>query len=325
MRIILSINSRGECARIDAIANDDEPGFRLGDETLRAIHLLHNEMQSAFFAYSPTVRRFDNDRFVSFTSPVAFKSFCINFYLSSFSTHRKYNLYTHNCSHAAYFALRLAEVPITVSGLSMIRGGDYFTVPIPTVMMTPIRIFDHAKEVKTHEILRKSTAKFELSIAKNALSFWARRQRVESDSLAIINEQLDRRIELYPYHRQEHLTTLSQLTELCFNKLSQEEIEHYKSLSLYYKDRRTVDPRIAWFQELFIIGSALSGYFYSSRGDLTVLNNPVLLMTLISSVMALYGAIYFIIQDSEKMGVGDDVVETEMSQAMAEFVATRRI
>ncbi len=103
MLIKLNVLKDQACAQIYAFAEEKEKSF-LGS---RFAKIVHNPKTPAMTFPKEPVHNHDHDLFITFHSNMSFEHFCQKFMDSEFNEPQNYSL-SHNCSEAAYFALKLA-------------------------------------------------------------------------------------------------------------------------------------------------------------------------------------------------------------------------
>lgn len=188
MRIELNVlGSSSSTAMIYAYAEEWESGPTLhGIAEVKAIKIHHGSNYLSFEPLMKTPKHCDNDYFVSYKSKVPFREFVTQFLSSSYKNNNDYNLKTHNCAHAADYALRLAGIVVSNSFKDYLPRIDFGAISFiqSSVTLTPDKLYLLARSYKIKNIEPQVHFKYEL--VSKALFFWSRRQQtpVNQDSLA---------------------------------------------------------------------------------------------------------------------------------------------
>lgn len=168
MWIQLNIVSNGSSARIYARAKHGETGYTIGSEEWRGVFIWHTDTGPAMHKLRKhQIDNRDNDLFVSFKSRVPFANFCNQFAQSSFNDPGRYQLFWHNCTDSALFALRLAEIPLS---MPLFFGGKLVRqswLPVP-FLLTPMALYRMAEAHKIQCIQAQALNSHPLFKAKRA-------------------------------------------------------------------------------------------------------------------------------------------------------------
>ncbi|KTC97223.1 hypothetical protein Lgee_1884 [Legionella geestiana] len=235
MWIQLNILGDGSSARIYARAKPREAGYQTGFDEWRGVYIWHTDEDPAMQKLRKhQVNNRENDLFVNFKSRVPFADFCKKFAQSSFNDPGRYQLFWHNCTHSALFALRLAEIPLK---MPLFLGGKLARqswLPVP-FLLTPMALYRVAEAYKIRciEVLpprRHPLARAERAFRKRQNFFPEARQEVLKPVLEATQNCLKR----YPQQPEFYLKALERSLDVaaCPKKLP-----HYRLFADRYRFR----------------------------------------------------------------------------------------
>lgn len=233
MIITLKIIAHAPCAQIFAIADLKESPY-LGAFT--NMKFWHNNATSSI-SYHPYLDIYDNDQYVTFKSSVPFGQFCKILDESEFNNPRKYHYLKHNCTHAAAFALKVANIMDVPNWVIFNRVGDRFYQRIPLFSFAPHDLYYLARDKKLKS-LKEERVDFKYELAKHSLLFRARQttdncKKQNITQLILASEKFKKE---QPEHAVMHLKTLVRTIDLLLKKAS-DDYEYYYKLQRYHHHR----------------------------------------------------------------------------------------
>lgn len=268
MKIVVNVFRNGETVQIIASAKDSEPGFsgKTFSYKNRTIKFHHDRIWKAL-RDGQMPSHCDDDYFVEFEVEKPFQSFCEQLEASEFNDPQKHGI-THNCAHAAYYALKVAGIELNLPGfirLNRCNASSFVRLPV----LTPYELFLAAKKHKI-ELLQKNNITHRIAIAKSSLQFFKKKScsaRVIQDVNTIILT-LEERFNNNPHHAEFYLRALIHTNDRVIqliNGAQQEESEYRQSSHFFQKRSLGHNQRIVDKILLFSLVTAASCRFIHSR------------------------------------------------------------
>ncbi|MFI4918721.1 MAG: hypothetical protein ACHP65_04115 [Legionellales bacterium] len=213
----------------------------------RQIRIWHNNGSSSMTGWFKALTNYDGDSFITFKSQVSFKQFCDTFLSSGYNDAIQYRFLTHNCAHAAHFALTAAKINVPIGSIkwTQLIPSIYFNTPTP--VLSPTVLYLAAKKYKTEEIKKSSmpfnSMPFKVQVASSSLSFWAKKTKnnaVETKANTILSE-IQNHMKTRPHHTELYLEALIRTIDRIN---SSEDKDDYNHFCTQFK-RRYQNPAIA--------------------------------------------------------------------------------
>lgn len=150
MKIELLVLPGGRCARVYAQAETIEEWYsdrkiNISVGQARIIH--NNKLPGISFDYEPP-SHYDNDYRVTFKSEVRFNQFCQQFINSEFNDPNKYDSYVHNCAHAAFYALQIADIRFSIPTIKWTYFPSVINLKFPSTILSPFYLYQRTKQHK---------------------------------------------------------------------------------------------------------------------------------------------------------------------------------
>ncbi len=251
MWLRLNILNDGSCAYLYATDADDVKHFFMPKSSQRVVRIWHNdESHSLIRSYaddSPIQIPHNtvNDQYIDFKSEVAFDYFCDEFEKSEYNDPNTYHLLGHNCSHAAYFALNLAGIPVIGNKFFLGKVHEHSTLHLPMVL-TPQTLFMWALNYKTQEKYTQSPGTILHQQIKSAARFFRERgasyPRIQ-EVTGRLTFNAEQTITQYPHHADSVLIALKQGMKLFTSDSPQKHADKLQKLSksFYLRERPLAD------------------------------------------------------------------------------------
>lgn len=252
MIIKLNVYPNGSCAQIYAYAEDHEEYYLYESLCkLRAVKIWHNDGGLKSLGVTPPVplENCYNDYTVTFKSKVTFNEFCEQFSRSEFNDSSKYHPLTHNCSHAANFALKLAGIDLNISNGIRLTKIPGVLFPIPFKALTPTDLYELAKKYKikmlNEETKPLNNINFRTELAAKALTFRGRATQDDEVKHTVNTIAAEGLTELKqnPHHAEIYLKMMIDSVDILLNLSSKINDESYKNSANFFKTRPLTRPQ----------------------------------------------------------------------------------
>lgn len=102
MQVRLVYNPKGPCAYVYARSNDEK------EKDKNIYKLWHNNRTNSLTINASI--NYENDFYIQYTSKIPLSTWVQTLQQSDYNDPKKYSLLSHNCAHAAKFALELANI-----------------------------------------------------------------------------------------------------------------------------------------------------------------------------------------------------------------------
>lgn len=226
IKLIACKNMDGmETARIFIFAEENETGFIINSAEKRNLMFHHNPCVHSLREYCPRFKDRDENYFIEFQVDKPFNTFCSALRKSHFNNRKNFSKITHNCSHAANYALELAGIKLHLKPFyfpNRVSSFSYFFVP--GFILTPYELFLAAKNYKIklltnqkiNEIFHAKTQTLQETTLKTQDS-------VIQDVNTIISE-INTRFRENPHHAEFYIKVLMQTNDLLIQLMHHQKI-----------------------------------------------------------------------------------------------------
>lgn len=261
MIIKLNVYQNGSCAQIYAYAEDHEENYFFESYSTRNIKIWHNKHFRSLHTSIVPLNNCHNDYSVTFKSRVLFKEFCDKFYISEFNDPSKYRVFSHNCSHAANFALKLADIDLNISdGIRFTRiSSPEIPISIPLKALSPSDLYCIARDykIKTLQDQKKplSHINFKTELASHTLHFWTKKTNDDQIKKNAITIELEERNNIHAnmHHAEIYLKALIDTIDIIIDLANKVNMERYKESACFFKTRSLSLSKQLQHQQLMII------------------------------------------------------------------------
>ncbi len=221
MKIRLNVYRNGETVNIYVMANESEPPFELNESKTSIVKFHHTPLYEALQNEGSNPRNYDEDYFVEFDSRMPFAAFCKILYESNFNNPNNYNRWTHNCAHAAAFALKqIPEIDLKLPGtFELNHMNESSLIFLPGFVLTPYTLFLAAKKSKIESRQQQKTY---ADIKRTICSLNKNKKNTNSQirhGVDNIISEMQHRLTETPHHADFYLIALQQTNQMLIQAI----------------------------------------------------------------------------------------------------------
>lgn len=322
MHIRLNIKPNpGACAYVYAWS-DDKP--------IMGVYKFWHNQRGESLRYHPMPISYDDDLYINFESKVPLDEWEAKVKGSEFNDPKRYRFLTHNCAHAAAFALEAAGIKLFLRRPYMFlnRPYDFSLFRIPLCTLSPYDLFYHAKAQKIKE-LKNSNAEMQYRCTELRIKLWCNFNPTRQTQLVTkITDEIDKRHKKHPEHTEAQIDVLLKTLQLVKYLPSDDECNAYIKSANQFKKRTATKAGqqrnlliILFCASAGVIGGALfdiaAAYF--NKNSLTPKQNLGLLFPSALTLFKLPSKIRSLMPSP-----GSTVQPTKLSESMKELTSLRR-
>jgi len=208
-----------ETAQIFIYAEESEADYIFRSQRQRKMMFHHNPCTFSLREYTPLFLDHNKDFSLEFQIDMPFKKYCDTLRKSHFNNRNYFNKLTHNCSHAAKYALEQAGIKLPLRPfyrLNYMNSSSYFLVP--GIILTPYQLFLELKKYKIQHLDPKVFITFEKQ--KELLLKQTPSTDPVNDDVRMITSELSKRIQINPHHAERYSQILCQTHDLIMRMMT---------------------------------------------------------------------------------------------------------
>lgn len=263
--IRLNVYRNSDTAEIYVSAPVSEPGFKFyaWDKETHDVRFHHHPVYDALRDHRMPNNR-NEDFYVDFDVTMSFPAFCKILRESEWNNPNKHNPLTHNCAHAAAFALEIAGIKLKLPGrFDSNRMNDLSYLKMPGFVLTPYELYDIARKHQQNEWEKNQKNHLEILRAKNELTLLKMKNDPEARS-AIDNmlKKFDESLEKNPHHAKEYKNALTGTIARLTQQTDPVIKDAYSKTAAFFDKRKPSQQKRYWDEFLMLKLLLVSGACY---------------------------------------------------------------